>query len=175
MQSVQWLYVITSGSYSWGNSQSEISYEHRPVLNGYGAKGIWNSRRSEPYVQHRGYSCVLQNRKFDDVVPLFCLICVRSPCFSCNPTHGNLGRVRSGDRSGQFWWPPRPIHRSGNCSFTYFVTCRLKCGAPCHAGNTSVSVFCVVKIIFNLCPYLRNRWESDPCSYDISDCECTQE
>jgi hypothetical protein len=42
--------------------------------------------------------------------------------------HGNLG-VRSGDRGGQFCWPPRPIHLSGNYSFRYSITCRLR--TPC--------------------------------------------
>jgi hypothetical protein len=52
----------------------------------------------------------LQHRKFDDVVPLLGLLCVHTPYFSCNPIHGNLRGVRSGDRSGQFCGPPRPIH-----------------------------------------------------------------
>jgi hypothetical protein len=80
---------------------------------------------------------------------------------SRNPTHTHTHththtresrEVRSGDRSGQFCWPPRPIHRSWNCSFRYSVTCRLKCGEPHHAGNTSVIVFCVAGIISSFWP-----------------------
>jgi hypothetical protein len=56
------------------------------ILNSYGAMDIWNLRWSEPYVEHQGHSCVLQHWKFDDVEPLFCLLCVHTPCFSCNPT-----------------------------------------------------------------------------------------
>jgi hypothetical protein len=84
--------------------------------------------------------CVKQHRKFDDVVPLFCLVCVHPLWFSWK-SRG----VRSGDRSGHFCGPPRPIHRSRNCSFMYSVTCRLKYGVPRHAGSTSVIAFCVVQ------------------------------
>jgi hypothetical protein len=108
-----------------------------PFLIGYGAVCIWNSIWLEPYVVHQGHFCVLQHRKFDDVVPLFCLLCVHTPSFSSNLIHENLGRVRFGDRSGQLCWPPRPIHRSGNCSFRYLVACRLIRGVLRRAGCTS--------------------------------------
>jgi hypothetical protein len=78
---VRWLYVGTSGSYPRGLSQSEVSYEHSPIVSGYGATNIWNSRSSEPFVQDRGHSWVWQYRKFNDIVPSSCLICVRTPFF----------------------------------------------------------------------------------------------
>jgi hypothetical protein len=82
-------------------------------------------------------SCSIE--KFDYVVPIFYSLFVRTPYFFI----GILG-VRSGDRSGQFCGPPRPIHRSRNCSFRYSVTCRLKCGVSPHAGRTSIILFRVV-------------------------------
>jgi hypothetical protein len=36
--------------------------------------------------------------------------------------------VRSGDCRGQFYRPSWPMCQSGNCPFTYSVTCWLKCG-----------------------------------------------
>jgi hypothetical protein len=110
-----------------------------PILNDYRAVDICHSRLSERRVEHQGHSCVLQHRKFDDVPP-FCLLCVQTPCFSCNPIRGNLRGVRSGDHSGQFCGPLRPIRRSRICSFWYSVACRLKCGVPRHAASTSVIV-----------------------------------
>jgi hypothetical protein len=109
-----------------------------PILSGYGAMDIWNSRWYELHVEHLSHLCILQHRKFGDVVPFFCPLCIHTSCFSCKPIHWNLGGVRSGDRSGQFCRPPRPIHRTGNCSFRYSVTCRLKYGVPRHSGSTSV-------------------------------------
>jgi hypothetical protein len=58
-----------------------------PILNCYGVT-YCNSRWFEPYIEHRGHSCVLQHRKFDDVV-VFCLLCVHTACFHATPIHGN--------------------------------------------------------------------------------------
>jgi hypothetical protein len=56
--------------------------------------------------------------------------------------------VRFGNRSGQFWGPPQPIHRSGICSFAYSNTCQLKIGVPLQAGSISVIALCRT-VIFN--------------------------
>jgi hypothetical protein len=42
IQSVQWLYINASWSFSWGHSWSEMSYEHESDFNGYGDVGIWD-------------------------------------------------------------------------------------------------------------------------------------
>jgi hypothetical protein len=118
-------------------------YPVRNVIHWSGSqrlRGYGNLRWFEPSTEHQGHSCVLQHRNFDDAVPLFCLFCAHTPCFSCSLIHGNL-EVRSGDRGGQFCWPPRPIHLSGNYSFRYSVTCRLRCGGPRHAESTSEVCF----------------------------------
>jgi hypothetical protein len=50
-----------------------------PILSGYGAVDILNSRRFVPHLERQGQSCVLQHRKFDVVVSLFCPLCVLTP------------------------------------------------------------------------------------------------
>jgi hypothetical protein len=63
MQCVWWLHVSTSGSYSWGYSQSEISHEHTSIPSGYGATDVSNSRWFEPHIKHQSHSYVLNNLK----------------------------------------------------------------------------------------------------------------
>jgi hypothetical protein len=139
-----------------------------PILNGYGAIEIWTSRWFKIYVENQGYSWDLQHEKLFQDVPssvYFTFIY----CFPYNPILGNLGEVRPGDRNEKFCWQPRPNHRSGNWLFRYSVTFLLKCGMPLHTGNTCVTVFCVVEIIFNFYWYLGNSWESVSSTIDFSD------
>jgi hypothetical protein len=100
------------------NSQRLRSYEY------FKFNTIWTLRRTSGAFMRLASSKIL-----------FHLLCVYTPCFSCNPMK-SLG-VRSGESSDQFSGPPRPIHRSGNCSFKFSVTCRLQC----HFGSTSVLCF----------------------------------
>jgi hypothetical protein len=39
----------------------------------------------------------MQYRKFDDIIPLLCVLCVHTPCFSCNNIHSEVR------------WPQWPI------------------------------------------------------------------
>jgi hypothetical protein len=96
VQSVRWLYVNTSGSYSRGHSQSELSYECRSDsqwLPSYGylkLNMIWSSRRiSGPFMR----LAALEIRCSSS--PIFTL---RSHTTFFAQPHGNL--VRSGDGSG---------------------------------------------------------------------------
>jgi hypothetical protein len=140
IQNVLWLNTITSRSYSWGHSQSGMSYEHMSGLNGYGATDVLNSGLFEPYVERQGHSCVSQHRKFDCVVTSSCLLCLHTLWLLSNNR-----KVTSGDHSCQLCGPPRPNHRSGTASIRYSVTCQLKCGVPRDAGSTSVIVLCLSK------------------------------
>jgi hypothetical protein len=62
------MYANSSGSYSWGHSQLEVSYElmsNSQRLRSYG--DIWNSRGHETGVEHQDHSCLLQHRN-----PMMC-------------------------------------------------------------------------------------------------------
>jgi hypothetical protein len=104
---------------------------------------------------------------------LSCLLFVQTPYFSCNSRREIEGDpviavAKSADHHDQ--------SMSGNCSFRYYVICRPNMGVPRHAGNTSVIVFCVVTINLSLkYPQLRNCGQSQPCSYDISNCKSSQQ
>jgi hypothetical protein len=125
--------IIPSQKYQW----TQVRFS---TVRSYGFKMIWSLRRTSGSFMGLAASKIRCSSS-----PLFTL---RSNTrFFMQPHTFKLRGARSGDRSGQFCGPPRPIHRSGNCSLRYYVTCRLKCGVPCHAGSTSVTVFCAVQII----------------------------
>jgi hypothetical protein len=93
-----------------------------PILNGYGTTDteIQNGLNLTQNISVIHASCSIKNS----------IIYLLSSVYfaSIHNVFHVTGEVRSGDRRGQFCGPPRPIHRSRNCSFMYSITCRLKCG-----------------------------------------------
>jgi hypothetical protein len=132
MQNVQWLYVSTSESHSWGHFQSKISYERcsdPQRLRSYGYLKF--------NVEHEGRSCDLQHRKFSLKISLFCLLCIYTPRISCGPINVNGVGERFGDRSGHLCGPSRPNHRSWIFLFSYCIIVDWNVGAPKSRGVIS--------------------------------------
>jgi hypothetical protein len=115
------------------------------ILSCYEAIVTWNAIRFKPSAVQTSTSLSYLSTSKIRWCSSSRLLYVQKSCFSCNLTHGNLGWVKCGERSCQFFRPPTPIHWSKQCSFRQSATCRLKSWVPRHAGSTPVTVFCVVR------------------------------
>jgi hypothetical protein len=104
--------------------QSEISHEHR-----------FNSQQLQSYRYLKFKIHVLQHRKSDNVLSLFCVLCILKSC-------GNL----------EEWGPVTAVTNSADHHYQsisqVFHQVSLNCGVPRHTGSTSVIVFCVIQDVW---------------------------